>query len=70
MKRLIFAIVAATLLTIALWVAFQAASPNLRRFAYADRGWNRDLSLMSNDLPVLLKYSPTDGANYAGEVRQ
>jgi hypothetical protein len=24
---------------------------------------------MGNDLPVLLKYNPTDGASYAGQVR-
>lgn len=70
MKRLIFAITAAALLTVALWFAFQAASPNMRRFAYADRDWNRDLALMSNDLPVMLKYNPTDGASYAGKVRK
>jgi len=69
MKRLMFAVIAATLLTIALWVAFQAASPNMRRFAYADRDWNHDLALMGNDLPVLLKYHPTDGASHAGQVR-
>lgn len=69
MKRLIFAITAASLLTLALLVAFEAASPNLRGFAYADRDWNRDLALAANDLPVLLKYNPTDGASYAGQVR-
>ena len=69
MKRLMFAVAAATLLTIALWIAFQAASPNMRRFAYADRDWNRDLALAGNDLPVLLKYNPTDGASHAGQVR-
>jgi hypothetical protein len=55
MKRLMFAVIAATLLTIALWVAFQAASPNMHGFAYADRDWNHELALMGNDLPVLLK---------------
>ncbi len=69
MKRLIFAVTAATLLTIALLVAFQVATPNMRSFAYADRDWNRDLALAGNDLPVLLKYQPTDGASYAGQVR-
>jgi hypothetical protein len=69
MKRLMFAVIAATLLTIALWVAFQAASPNMHGFAYADRDWNHELALMGNDLPVLLKYNPTDGASYAGQVR-
>jgi hypothetical protein len=69
MKRLMFAITAAALLTIALLVAFQVASPNMRRFAYADRDWNRDLALAGNDLPILLKYNPTDGASYAGKVR-
>ncbi|HTM80744.1 hypothetical protein [Asticcacaulis sp.] len=69
MKRLMFAVIAASLLTIALWVAFQAASPNMRRFAYADRDWNHELALAGNDLPVLLKYQPTDGASYAGKVR-
>ena len=63
-------ITAAALLTIALLVAFQVASPNMRRFAYADRDWNRDLALMGNDLPVLLKYNPTDGASSAGKVRK
>ena len=37
----------------------------MRRFAYADRDWNHDLALMGNDLPVLLKYHPTDGASRA-----
>jgi hypothetical protein len=69
MKRLMFAIIAATLLTIALWIAFQAASPNMRRFAYADRDWSHELALTGNDLPVLLKYNPTDGASYTGKVR-
>lgn len=69
MKRLIFAVTAASLLTLALWIAFQAASPNMRGFAYADRDWNRDLALAGNDLPVLLKYKPTDGASYSGQVR-
>jgi hypothetical protein len=69
MKRLVFAVTAATLLTLALLVAFQVASPNLHGFAHADRDWNRDLALAGNDLPVLLKYNPTDGASYAGQVR-
>jgi hypothetical protein len=69
MKRLMFSVIAATLLTIALWIAFQAASPNMRGFAYADRDWNNEMALMGNDLPTLLKYHPTDGASYAGQVR-
>ena len=70
MKRLVFTVTAAALLTLALLVAFQAASPNMRRFAYADRDWNRDMALMGNDLPVMLKYHPTDGASSAGKVRK
>ena len=69
MKRLVFTVTAAALLTLALLVAFQLASPNMRRFAYAERDWNRDLALMGNDLPVLLKYNPTDGASYAVTVK-
>lgn len=66
MKRLIF--IAVT--TVAVVVAFQAASANMRAFSMPDRDWEHDMALMSNDLPKLLKYQPVDGASYSGKVRK
>ena len=65
MKRLIFIAVTA----VAVVVAFQAASANMRAFNMPDH-WEHDMALMSNDLPKLLKYQPVDGASYSGKVRK
>ena len=64
MKRLFYVVVT----VFACVAAYQAMGQNVRNVS--GRDWNREVGLMANDLPGLLHYHPTDGASYAGKIRQ
>lgn len=62
MKKIIVAVFA-VLLTGAWMTAFAAS-------AHGRHDWHQDIALSGNDIATFLHYQPTDGASYAGKVRQ
>jgi hypothetical protein len=61
-KKIIVAMSAALLTAVSLTAV--AAS------AHGHHDWRHDIALSGNDFATFLHYQPTDGASYAGKVRQ